>query len=255
LPIVLNHKLLNQRTVVLNKMLDLKVDHRPRTQPSVIREEFMLPQDLFIRMLCMERRRSYRSSRRFALMLLDPGRLVKSSSKPKIMANLLQALSQSLRDTDLKGWYEEDSVLGVIFTELGDTEEKAAVQALSNKITAALYEHLSVEHVNEIRLSFHVFPEDWDDDDPTGCPASSTLKVVLSRDVNRQKASLYLKRLVDIAGSIALMALLSPVFLALAIAVKLTSKGPMLFRQTRLGQDGKRFTFLKFRSMYVNNDS
>jgi len=235
-------------------MLDVKVDSRTRTQPAVIRDEFMLSQDLFIRMLCTERRRAYRSSRRFVLMLLDPGRLLKSSNKPAIMATILQTVSQSVRDTDLKGWYEEGSMLGVIFTELGDADDKAAVRALSNKITSALYEHLSVEYVNEIRLSFHAFPEDWDDDDPTGCPASSSLKLVLSRDVNRQKASLYLKRLVDIVGSTALMTLLLPVFLAIAIAVKLTSKGPVLFRQIRLGQDGKKFTFLKFRSMYVNND-
>jgi lipopolysaccharide/colanic/teichoic acid biosynthesis glycosyltransferase len=40
----------------------------------------------------------------------------------------------------------------------------------------------------------------------------------------------------------------------IALAIKLTSKGPVLFRQVRLGQYGKKFTFLKFRSMYVNND-
>jgi lipopolysaccharide/colanic/teichoic acid biosynthesis glycosyltransferase len=236
-------------------MLDLKVDSSPRTQPSVIREEFILPQDLFIRMLCTERRRSYRSGRRFVLMLLDPGRLIKSARRGELMANVLQAVAQSVRDTDLKGWYEDGSIIGVIFTELGSAENKAVVQALSNKVSSALYEHLSVEHTNEIRLSFHTFPEDWEDSDPTGSPASSSLKVVLANDTNRQKSSMHLKRLLDITGSIALMTLLFPVFLAIAIAVKLTSKGPVLFRQTRLGQDGKKFTFLKFRSMYANNDS
>ena len=39
------------------------------------------------------------------------------------------------------------------------------------------------------------------------------------------------------------------------MAIKLTSKGPVLFRQVRLGQYGKKFTFLKFRSMYVNTNS
>jgi lipopolysaccharide/colanic/teichoic acid biosynthesis glycosyltransferase len=45
------------------------------------------------------------------------------------------------------------------------------------------------------------------------------------------------------------------VFIAIAIAVKLTSKGPVLFCQPRLGQYGKKFKFLKFRSMSVDNDS
>jgi len=48
--------------------------------------------------------------------------------------------------------------------------------------------------------------------------------------------------------------LLAPVFLLIGLLVKLTSKGPVLFKQERLGQFGKTFTCLKFRSMRVNND-
>jgi len=47
---------------------------------------------------------------------------------------------------------------------------------------------------------------------------------------------------------------LSPVFAVIAVCVKLTSEGPIIFRQRRLGQFGKSFEFLKFRSMYANND-
>lgn len=45
-----------------------------------------------------------------------------------------------------------------------------------------------------------------------------------------------------------------PLFLIIAAAIKLNSKGPVFFRQQRIGQYGKAFTFLKFRSMYTNND-
>jgi lipopolysaccharide/colanic/teichoic acid biosynthesis glycosyltransferase len=45
-----------------------------------------------------------------------------------------------------------------------------------------------------------------------------------------------------------------PVLVLIAMAIRSTSKGPVLFRQVRMGQYGKRFTFLKFRSMYVNSD-
>src|SRR5438045_6153643 len=47
---------------------------------------------------------------------------------------------------------------------------------------------------------------------------------------------------------------LIPVLLLVAVAIKMTSRGPVLFRQARVGQYGAPFTLLKFRSMYVNND-
>ena len=58
-----------------------------------------------------------------------------------------------------------------------------------------------------------------------------------------------LKRLIDIFGSAIGMILLSPVFLAIAIAVKLSSPGPIIFSQVRVGRYGRHFKFYKFRSM------
>jgi lipopolysaccharide/colanic/teichoic acid biosynthesis glycosyltransferase len=63
----------------------------------------------------------------------------------------------------------------------------------------------------------------------------------------------FIKRGLDIAGSLSWLVILSPVLLTIALGIKLTSKGPLLFKQHRLGQWGKTFTSLKFRSMYVNN--
>jgi lipopolysaccharide/colanic/teichoic acid biosynthesis glycosyltransferase len=65
---------------------------------------------------------------------------------------------------------------------------------------------------------------------------------------------LIVKRCIDIAGSAVLTLICLPLFCAIAIAVKWSSKGPVLFRQERVGQFGQIFTFLKFRSMYVDND-
>ncbi len=59
-----------------------------------------------------------------------------------------------------------------------------------------------------------------------------------------------LKRFVDIVFSIAALAVLSPLFLVLAVIIKLTSPGPVFFVQPRVGRYGKTFTFYKFRSMY-----
>jgi lipopolysaccharide/colanic/teichoic acid biosynthesis glycosyltransferase len=70
----------------------------------------------------------------------------------------------------------------------------------------------------------------------------------------RQEKWIWVKRLVDLIGSALALLMLLPVFLMIAIAVGSTSEGPVFFRQVRLGRCGKKFTFLKFRSMYVNND-
>lgn len=63
---------------------------------------------------------------------------------------------------------------------------------------------------------------------------------------------LLLKRAFDIFASSVAIALLSPIFIGVAIAIKLTSKGPVLFRQPRVGRYGRMFNMLKFRSMVVN---
>jgi len=61
-----------------------------------------------------------------------------------------------------------------------------------------------------------------------------------------------IKRLLDIAGSLIGLCLLSPVFLAIAIAIKLTSKGPVFFAQDRFGYRRRLFRMYKFRSMVSN---
>jgi exopolysaccharide biosynthesis polyprenyl glycosylphosphotransferase len=61
-----------------------------------------------------------------------------------------------------------------------------------------------------------------------------------------------LKRLFDIAASFVTLAFLSPLMVGVALAVKLTSRGPILFRQPRVGQHGQTFHMLKFRSMVAN---
>jgi lipopolysaccharide/colanic/teichoic acid biosynthesis glycosyltransferase len=62
------------------------------------------------------------------------------------------------------------------------------------------------------------------------------------------------KRLVDILITLLLLPFVGVVMLLVAIAIRIDSKGPVLFRQTRVGSNGEEFKFLKFRSMYVNSD-
>jgi len=68
------------------------------------------------------------------------------------------------------------------------------------------------------------------------------------------KLFLFTKRVIDILCSLFGILLFSPVMIAIAIGIKLSSEGSILFKQRRLGYLGKEFNFLKFRSMKVNSD-
>lgn len=69
------------------------------------------------------------------------------------------------------------------------------------------------------------------------------------------KGNALIKRTVDILGSLALILLTSPLMLAAVIGVKLSSPGPILFKQERVGTLGRNFNMYKFRSMRVNTES
>jgi len=86
-------------------------------------------------------------------------------------------------------------------------------------------------------------------------PATVTFYNELLRNSAQKPLPRLIKRSMDIAGSLLVLAFGLPVFAAVALAIKLTSQGPVLFRQPRLGQYGRTFSFLKFRSMHVNNDA
>lgn len=72
--------------------------------------------------------------------------------------------------------------------------------------------------------------------------------------LSKKKPQLILKRLFDIVVSFVLLVVLSPVFAVLAVAIKLDSKGPVFYRQTRVTQYGKEFRIFKFRSMVTDAD-
>ncbi|WP_353095819.1 sugar transferase [Tissierella praeacuta] len=67
--------------------------------------------------------------------------------------------------------------------------------------------------------------------------------------------NLFLKRLVDFCGSLVGTIILLPVLLIIALSIKLTSKGPVFFKQERLGRNGKIFKIFKFRTMVLNAEN
>jgi lipopolysaccharide/colanic/teichoic acid biosynthesis glycosyltransferase len=83
-----------------------------------------------------------------------------------------------------------------------------------------------------------------------------TLHLRSLQQTRRNKPKIYpaIKRVLEIILALVFLALLSPFFLGLAVFIRLSSPGPVFFRQTRVGKGGKPFTFYKFRSMYVDID-
>jgi lipopolysaccharide/colanic/teichoic acid biosynthesis glycosyltransferase len=67
-------------------------------------------------------------------------------------------------------------------------------------------------------------------------------------------AERFVKRLVDVAASLFVVVVGFPFFLAIALLIKLTSKGPVLFAQERIGENGEVFTLFKFRTMRLDTD-
>ena len=72
--------------------------------------------------------------------------------------------------------------------------------------------------------------------------------------LKKKRFSLFIKRLFDIVVSFVMLVFLSPLFLILAIAIKIESKGPVFYRQERITQYGKKFRIFKFRTMVQNAD-
>ncbi|MGA2950495.1 MAG: sugar transferase, partial [Candidatus Sulfotelmatobacter sp.] len=188
------------------------------------------------------------------LLLLDMGEQLSSEKNGETLGKILSALSLSSRETDFTGWYANDCVIGVLFTEIAIGDSSSIPSTIIARVTGTLRINLTSEQFKELSISFHVFPEDWDHEGDQR-PSNPTLYPDLSQREDARKLFRVMKRVMDILGSALALVLFLPVFLLIAFAIKTTSKGPVFFRQRRIGQHGKSFVFLKFRSMYLNNDA
>jgi exopolysaccharide biosynthesis polyprenyl glycosylphosphotransferase len=90
------------------------------------------------------------------------------------------------------------------------------------------------------RLDIEALPEDW---------------VMTTRAAHEGRVEAALRRVLDIATALCLLVFTLPVLLATAVAIKLDSRGPVFYRQERVGRDGKVFQLFKFRSMVVDAEA
>jgi lipopolysaccharide/colanic/teichoic acid biosynthesis glycosyltransferase len=214
----------------------------------------VLDEKSFQRMIAIERKRTERTKEPFLLMLLDSGNHPESETNEAALASMGTALLQASRETDVVGWYKGGSAIGVMFTGLQISDKNTILSTILNRVKTIFKDELVFNQFTQVGLSFHLFPDDWDQDD-TGRPSNPALYPDLMIPGQRRRSLLVVKRTIDIVGSALALLVMAPLFMLIALAIKLTSRGPVFFRQERVGQYGKCFTMLKFRSMYVNNDS
>ena len=200
----------------------------------------ILPKHHFLGRLRVEKRRVDRSNAPLSLVLFY---FRKNEEKSRTtIQEFVASLDRNTRESDIKGWVDPD-VVGLI---LADTDEKGAnccVEKIANGNGKLNYSVITGTYPNQIFQK--LLTEE-------GTPDLYPLN--LDGPVESHGFQIALKRGMDILGSLVGLILFSPLMLATGIAIKMTSPGPIIFKQSRIGRKGLRFQFYKFRSMYWNVD-
>jgi lipopolysaccharide/colanic/teichoic acid biosynthesis glycosyltransferase len=209
-------------------------------------ENFMLPAYHFQSALRRERMRTDRSGTGFSLLAVTLGQ---RAAQGAALANVLE---QRIRGTDTAGWLAKRKV-GIILPDtpaLGAWKLAGDLRLPLEKINLSaqfeVYEYPSCDSPQQQPLK-----EPADADLGISAPA---LRVQALEMLFVQKLPT-VKRLMDIAGAASALAIASPLILAVALAIKVTSRGPILYAQQREGSGGRTFWIYKFRTMVVNADA
>jgi exopolysaccharide biosynthesis polyprenyl glycosylphosphotransferase len=207
----------------------------------------------FHHMLQIERKRTERSKKPFLLMLLDLSGLQNRQQNDQVYEKIKSTLVSCSRETDIRGWYEHNKTIGAIFTEMASVDD-SSIERIFRKLHSRICDKFDAGEIKKIKVSFHVFPEENGDSTINNGLFNIALYPDLSKSSLSRQAASSMKKLMDFTGSLLALLLFSPILIIIAAAIKLTSEGPVFFKQERMGLNGEIFTFLKLRSMYVNSD-
>jgi len=176
----------------------------------------------------------------------------RNAESPAIRESVVEALTVSKREMDILGWFEWPTVIGLIVPEIPASDLAGTRQRLDACVRRELASRLDAETVAGVSMRFHVYPEPRRAGEGEPWPVDPILYPELRSRRRGSRADEAIRRGLDIIGSLTLLAVLSPLLLSIAALVKLTSRGPVLFRQVRIGQMMQPFTILKFRTMHCN---
>jgi len=215
---------------------------RPATRGrDLSRYNDVLPRLEFARHVDIEKRRTDRSKSPLTLVVFEVERT--GERMLKTVDRLLTVLQINKRETDVLG-YLGGNRIALLLVETGADGAEGFIRSIESRTGQLTYSVASVTYPNELF-----------DNLLAGRPAIARKSpLALHESVKHGHFSRASKRALDILGSLALLTALSPLIGLTAMAVKMSSPGPVIYTQTRLGKRGVPFTFYKFRSMIVNND-
>ena len=192
----------------------------------------------FHAVLKSERFRSDRINKGFSIILFNFSNALKS---PDYLISFMNIIKSKIRNYDEIGWFDENRIALL----LPETSPENAKKVL-NKILASL---VLLNHIPDSTI-INYPTQQWEF--ISGQPVNKEL------DINTAIADGYImplwKRAFDIIFCLTFLIILSPLMLLTALFIKIVSPGSVFFRQERVGQAGRIFNLLKFRTMTVNND-
>lgn len=204
---------------------------------------------VFRAMLSAERRRTERTKRPFSVALIDigvsDGVVDKADEEGIVPTSFVEELHRETRHIDIKGWYHKDKVIGVLYPETSHE----SLSSLEAKLHHCLVNSYGKDFSSRIGVSWFSFPQE--DGEPLYDENEERKLFYPDLDADEEGAfRKIVRRFVDVVGSLTALVLFAPIFILAPVLIKLTSKGPVFFKQERVGEDGKKFILLKFRSMY-----
>jgi lipopolysaccharide/colanic/teichoic acid biosynthesis glycosyltransferase len=203
--------------------------------------EGILTKGEFLEQMRFEKRRVDRSQAPLSMALFVIGdELLRDAKK---LRGFLVNLKRGTRETDIKGWVNSRT-LGLLLPDTDGPGAERCVALLNNGPPHQACAVVTGTYPDQL---FQGVLEQTEDQ-------SKIFTLDLEESGGARSAYLALKRLLDLLGAISGLVLFSPLMLVTALAVKLTSPGPIIFQQTRLGKRGSHFSFYKFRSMEAGND-
>jgi len=222
-----------------------------KTKP-LIRKYSIHSVNEFEAILRYERARADRAGSSFSLVTLE---VEGYHNKDNELKRLLQALRERIRTTDQLGWLD-DRTIGIL---LPSTDLEGAWIFVVN------FERDHFVRQQPAPFTVYCYPEHWLGN------GNGSSAIERSHNTDRERKGIDFhrvcqkvehtlggrfptwKRGLDITGSLLGLVLSAPIFLILSVYIRIVSPGPVFYKQKRVGYRGKPFTFLKFRTMDVNN--